>query len=713
MKKQHFQTTSTKKDTWDNIISEVNVEGFKSIIKKAGSSRIMFVIFIGSYQTGKSSKIEYLINGDDEGGKFKIEIGNGNKETTRGANLYGPVKYNELRKRFNFKEISGDDTCIFFVDTEGSGGFNSGETQEEITYNLSQFIAPYAALSHVVVTVSKANITNAEVESMERMLEIFRKIKETGNDKNQNIINVINDIYSKDDNYKQKTIEALATFRNDKSSEIYKSVTILPKFNNEIALNEQSDFYKKGFWYFAKELIDKLDSCKDNAFIDGEQACEVFEELAKITKDQDLGKIAKQIRENAKISADERYYKPVVDVFVEEAKNQIDNMFNDFQQKDDILSIPEFEEDKIISDFKSKMINEIPKIVQDGPVFKKLSDEGENKIYDEIQKCKNRILPWIKNNQKKSTQSQLESELQNIVSLLKEHIQMSENKDIPYITDEMVKQELQKQTKEKFDKLRLLDNVIDDAFKDMKQSIHLEAENLRKFVYQQKCPLLIESIIRESIEELKRRYKNEQTEIKDNDFSKFSNYVKNSIMEKIPKEIQNDCIFKEIRIENQIDKDLRVAFDNLKREINSIVHRNNSEILDKVKIKLNNIYNDKITNMNQTDSYDIKDILPNNFEFDIKKEINKEIEIMCKERGVSYETKEKLLSDASPNIDDCCKRLSSEAQILSLKRVNNKKQEKNNEQINQINQMFIKWREEDEKRRREEEERRRKEEEER
>ena len=64
------------------------MESFKSILKKARKSKVMFVILIGSYQTGKSSKIARLIDSKD------VIIGDEMKETTRGAFVYGPVSFN-------------------------------------------------------------------------------------------------------------------------------------------------------------------------------------------------------------------------------------------------------------------------------------------------------------------------------------------------------------------------------------------------------------------------------------------------------------------------------------------------------------------------------------------------------------------------------------------------------------------------------------------
>ena len=142
----------------------------------------MFVILIGSYQTGKSSKIARLIDSKD------VVIGDGMLETTHGAYIYGPVSLNDLKDRFDCFPDDNDDTVIFFIDTEGANGFNTGNSPEETTYLISQFIAPYAALSNVIITINKPNITVDEVESTLKMLDIFQRIRSSGNGKKANVM---------------------------------------------------------------------------------------------------------------------------------------------------------------------------------------------------------------------------------------------------------------------------------------------------------------------------------------------------------------------------------------------------------------------------------------------------------------------------------------------------------------------------------------------
>ncbi|KAH0794738.1 hypothetical protein GPJ56_001285 [Histomonas meleagridis] len=130
---------------------------------KAKGKRIILVTIFGSYQIGKSSTIKKLT------GDCRIHTGDGNTEDTMGAYVYGPYLYNEIRQRFGIEEIEDDDTQIFFVDTEGCGGFQTGESNSEAnTFLLSQLIAPYASLSSVVVSMSRCAATASEVSTMKK-----------------------------------------------------------------------------------------------------------------------------------------------------------------------------------------------------------------------------------------------------------------------------------------------------------------------------------------------------------------------------------------------------------------------------------------------------------------------------------------------------------------------------------------------------------------
>lgn len=357
------QTTYSKQDTWGDKTFKPDKEAMEKLLKQAGNKKILFVLLIGSYQTGKSSKIAKMIDSKE------VVIGNGSKETTQGAFVYGPVHFNELCKRFGIRSIQDDDDkCIFFIDTEGVNGFKTGDTSRETTYLLSEFIAPYAALSNVIITVAEKNIKRFEVECMEEMFKIFKTIRNSGNQKKVNIINVINDSLSLDEkagNYEQQRRNLLPMYQ-EKSSILFDDIVLLPNFNTDKKWWDQDTNYNKGFAFFVKKLINLLDNCKNEAFHDGKEASDVFNKLTKITEFQNIGELAKQVRESAKSSAYERIYQPIVDKYFMSVLNKISEI-DESKTSDEQENIKK----SITNEFKQNLKKKIPKMVMDDTDFTK------------------------------------------------------------------------------------------------------------------------------------------------------------------------------------------------------------------------------------------------------------------------------------------------------------------------------------------------------
>ena len=123
-----------------------------------------------------------------------------------------------------------------------------------------------------------------------------------------------------------KKEEVLRVFQG-RSKELYHDVTLLPIFEPANPWNKQSDFYNKGFEHFAKELIQKLDESKNEAFDDYQEALDVFKGLLDFTKKQKLEDVAKQANEFAKQSKFERLYKPKIDEMIKESIEEVENVY--------------------------------------------------------------------------------------------------------------------------------------------------------------------------------------------------------------------------------------------------------------------------------------------------------------------------------------------------------------------------------------------------
>ena len=167
---------------------------------------------------------------------------------------------------------------------------------------------------------------------------------------------------------------------------------MLPKFDNSKAWYEQSDFYNKGFEHFAKELIQKLDESKNEAFDDYQEALDVFKGLLDFTKKQKLEDVAKQANEFAKQSKFERLYKPKIENMIQESINKVKEGCEKYLKDDNILSISKYEPNSIIEEFYGKLNEEIPLIAQNDEFFSKIQEEGKDKITKQIEICKKKRI---------------------------------------------------------------------------------------------------------------------------------------------------------------------------------------------------------------------------------------------------------------------------------------------------------------------------------
>ena len=397
----------------------------------------MFVILVGPYQVGKSSKIAALT------GIKGIPIGDGIKEETSGVNIYGPISFNEIRSRFDCFEDPNDDTIIYFFDTEGNCGFRTGSSSEETTFLLSQIFAPYAALSNVIVTISQSNMSNGVSGEMEKMLEIFETIHNSGNQKNSNVINVINDAFIGEKDYKIEKEKVLETFKG--RSKMFKDhdFVILPKYNNSQKWEAQSDFFKKGFEFFAKQLINKLQDClrSNGAFTNGEEAFNVFKKLVNITKGQDLGKLAEEAKRNALKSTFETLFKPVIDKIVNQKLEELDKKQDEINKQKEIFKVHKIEQEDIINAVINKIKEQTPEYIQNSSKdeFENSIEEAKRMICEKIEKIKQDNCNKVQSNIK----SKANNQFNEIISKYHQQIAIYKGKSLSEIAPYNMKEKIE------------------------------------------------------------------------------------------------------------------------------------------------------------------------------------------------------------------------------------------------------------------------------
>ena len=600
------ETTEITTDNWDNTIVVPNIKAVEKLLRESGKSKIMFVLLIGSYQIGKSTKIAYFINSN------KVAIGNGSREETSGVWIYGPVSYNEFRQRFGCDKVPDDDTCIYFIDTEGNCGFHKGSSAEETTLLLSQIIAPYAALSNVTLTISKPSITSDEVQQMEKMLDIFNIIRSSGNQKYSSIINVVNDIYTENDKYKIKEEETQKTFL--KRSKIYNNnFVILPKYNQAKNWNEQDNFYIKGFRHFTKKLIIELERCKNDSFTDWEEAFEVFKGLIGITKNQNLGSVAHQAKMNAKKSTYERLFKHDVDTIIQDKINEIIKIQDDFLEQKEILSIPEIDKDSIIEDVKNIIKEKVPSSIQNES-FENSLKEAEEKITNQITKFLEKVFIKAQNDVKNKSINKLI----NIIAKYEHKIETNQGNDIlevlPYNTKDNIHDKINKFISNIINESGFSDDVQTSIINEMNQMIHIKLLSLYIKAFKQIYP----RVVRQSIEKFEEEYINKHDKVEENDINRFFETVKSNINTNIPNEIKKEDEFKEL--EKQMEKDI-------KEDIKTHVNQKIFVIL--IKSKIDKTFDKEAKQIKKIENVD--EILPESRIFEIKNEFSKEIESLKNE----------------------------------------------------------------------------------
>ena len=129
--------------------------------------------------------------------------------------------------------------------------------------------------------------------------------------------------------------------------------------------------------FIARELIQKRDHSKNEAFHDYQEAFDVFKQLTEITRNQNIGELAEQARKEAKKSAYKRHYQPVIEKIVHECIHEFNKDYKK-DRKSNLSKAPKYDHEQFFNKFNEKM-KEIPSIVQDENFFKKCEKEGKDK----------------------------------------------------------------------------------------------------------------------------------------------------------------------------------------------------------------------------------------------------------------------------------------------------------------------------------------------
>ncbi|KAH0786009.1 hypothetical protein GPJ56_010066 [Histomonas meleagridis] len=237
---------------------------------KAKGSHIIFVAIGGVYQIGKTSIIE-MLTGDSS-------IKTRPSEVMR-TFTFGPYSYNFIRKRFELEEIEGDDTEVFFIDTEGCNGFSWHKKIE-----IYRLIVPYVTLSGVFIAVFPAH-TSIDVSSEKVLLDLIDSSHKGTNIVPKVIIAVqhVNDYEYPDEmifNEKQNELTERFSQIFPKKYQ-FAEVIPLPRINYVDDVLKQSETYNEGFRIFAQHSIKHIEELRKCLTFSKEEALQKFEQLMK------------------------------------------------------------------------------------------------------------------------------------------------------------------------------------------------------------------------------------------------------------------------------------------------------------------------------------------------------------------------------------------------------------------------------------------------
>lgn len=241
---------------------------FQIKLSEIREKRIVCVQFLGGYQQGKTSTISMIT------GNKNLVIGDGISEETRGVWIDGPYSIKTLAQRFNIRDFDdmADDNAILFIDCEGSGGFDSGDSNFQNQAIMKELDIPFAAISSCVVFLANKNESIASIENLTTTLK-FKDFTSQINPVFKDSIVLMpftKDISEFDECDYTIPNEASYEYISASLEEHYKNKRgflncnfevlprPLPKFDITKSIFDQDENFIRGFGYVVKDLLNVL-----------------------------------------------------------------------------------------------------------------------------------------------------------------------------------------------------------------------------------------------------------------------------------------------------------------------------------------------------------------------------------------------------------------------------------------------------------------------
>ena len=516
-------------------VDENDMKSIEDFFNKAWLPKVYFVTVIGNYQTGKSTKITLLTG-------FKgIETGDSMNETTFGTNAYGPFSLNYIRERFGLPP-SDEDACIFFFDTEGINGFEKGDVQDENHLRIERFIAPMAAISDVILTVTIPNIRNEDVQTFKSMFAFFNQILHEEKRKFK-VINVVNDFVRDSDNYDEVKARATKTFLE--RFEIDDDVFPLPQFNINDPLDGQRPFYNEVFKHFATRLLQILENSP--ICLSSSSAFELFKELVSSTEDKDW----KRLIMDARIKAKKREYERILGRIDQEITQTINNVYKNNQellQQNKIITYAKLEPEIFVNYWMDELQKRAPQILnEEGSFLKELTEEWKNSVKERFEKVINQNEKEIEQHNKTFILNETNNKLKSIISEIYSTQEFEQNK-----IEQSIKSQIQDFLKT-FNQNNEIESIKEEINIEIEKTIHKYIQDLRSKIITTQS----EEIYNNKSENLKEDFESKINEIKNLNNFKIEYFNLNMIFSDIFNEIKHKMPF--INCQEQWDEALKFS----------------------------------------------------------------------------------------------------------------------------------------------------------
>lgn len=393
---------------------------FDKAIEECGDCQIMFIPIIGHYQIGKSSFLSMLMKNEH------IEIGDSVKEKTMGVDLIGPVDYNSLKESHGESIDEKQNLKIFFVDTQGYGGYTCGSAEENMI-NITRLISSFIPLSQVVLLLTESNISLNSSETYDTTFDLVKSYYTLFDEKNMKLINIVRlkgsldgISYSKPNRENYKSLcEILANTQSKRIEKIrFDGCFPYPHFNIDLEKpieNLNNKDFSSGFKLLLTDLFNAIDSSSNSLHLYQERIKATYQYYSRLVEGS-----LKSLSENSKANADLQILKILVDAHfqphIEKNVSEFENRLNNMKNNDNYPFLTNY---KYYSDLIEPIEKEKEKFVSKYPEYTtELNNIYTNNIKSKfISKCKDHIISFekdLKNSQISAIYEDIEKNLNHL-----------------------------------------------------------------------------------------------------------------------------------------------------------------------------------------------------------------------------------------------------------------------------------------------------------